>query len=242
MVAGAAAADAVARARHLPRLRVGLHIVLVEGRSALPPERLPDLVDASGRFRTNMAGLGFDIFAKRAAREQVAAEVEAQFQAFAATGLPLDHVNAHKHFHLHPTIARTILAVGRRYGMRAIRVPFEPRNVLARIEHTPVGLSWITGPYAAWLARAAGHAGLKTPDRVFGLAWSGAMTVPRVEALLRQLPAGLSEIYLHPATKDRFSGHVPSYRYSDELAALTSSEAINIARGSDVVLGGYADF
>ena len=38
-------------------------------------------------------------------RAQLRAEIEAQFAAFEATGLALDHVNAHKHFHLHPTIA-----------------------------------------------------------------------------------------------------------------------------------------
>src|SRR5581483_10915639 len=42
MVAAPAAADAVRRAKALPRLRVGLHIVLVEGRPALPPEQVPD--------------------------------------------------------------------------------------------------------------------------------------------------------------------------------------------------------
>src|SRR5262249_38460727 len=86
MVAGAAS-DAVARALRLPKLRVGLHVVLVEGQPALPPEKLPDLVDSSGRLRTDMARLGFDIFARPTARAQLAAEVEAQFAAFAATGL-----------------------------------------------------------------------------------------------------------------------------------------------------------
>ena len=36
MVASPAAADAVRRARALPGLRVGLHVVLVEARPALP--------------------------------------------------------------------------------------------------------------------------------------------------------------------------------------------------------------
>src|SRR5262245_32745454 len=186
MVAGAAAPDAVARARRLPKLRVGLHVVLVEAAPILPPEKLPDLVDGSGHFRTDMARLGFDIFVKRAARRQLAEEVEAQFAAYAATGLPLDHVNAHKHYHLHPTIAGTIIAVGRRHGMTALRVPVEPRAVITQVEPAPVGLSWLTGPYAALLGRAARRAGLKTPDAVFGLAWSGAMTAPRVEGLLRR--------------------------------------------------------
>jgi len=242
MVAGAAASDAVARARRLPKLRVGLHVVLVEGTPQLPPEKLPDLVDGAGQFRTDMAKLGFDMFAKPAARAQLAAEVEAQFAAYAATGLPLDHVNAHKHFHLHPTIAGTIIAVGRRYGMTALRVPVEPRGVLSKIERAPVGLSWITGPYASLLGRAARRAGLRTADAVFGLAWSGAMTAPRVEGLLRVLPAGLSELYTHPGTSGGFAGHAPGYRYADELVALTSPEAVALTKRADIALGGYADF
>jgi chitin disaccharide deacetylase len=242
MVAGAAATDAVARARRMPKLRVGLHVVLVEGAPALPPENLPDLVDGSGRFRTDMARLGFDIFAKSRVRAQLAAEVEAQFAAYAATGLPLDHVNAHKHFHLHPTIAGTIIAVGRHYGMKAMRVPVEPRKVIAQIERPPLGLSWVTGPYAGLLGRAARRAGLKTPDAVFGLAWSGAMTAARVGGVLQRLPEGLSEIYAHPATAGGFAGHAPGYRYADELAALTAPAVIATTRRGDIALGGYSDF
>lgn len=242
MVAGAAAADAVARARRLPKLRTGLHVVLVESEPKLPPEQLPDLVDSSGHFRTDMARLGLDIFVKPSARAQLAAEVEAQFAAYAATGLPLDHVNAHKHFHLHPTIAGTIIAIGRRYGMKALRVPVEPRRVLAKIEPAPIGVSWITGPYASLLGRAARRAGLTTADAVFGLAWSGAMTAPRVAGVLRQLPEGRSEIYTHPATSGGFAGQAPGYRYADELAALTSAEAVALLKRGDIALGGYADF
>ena len=66
---------------------------------------MPDLVDGSGNFRTDMARAGAAMFFLPRVRRQLEAEIEAQFAAFAATGLPLDHVNAHKHFHLHPTIA-----------------------------------------------------------------------------------------------------------------------------------------
>jgi hopanoid biosynthesis associated protein HpnK len=243
MVAGAAAADAVERARRLPALRVGLHVVLVEGSPALPPERLPDLVDGSGRFRSDMAGLGFDIFAKPHVRRQLAEEIEAQFEAFAATGLPLDHVNAHKHFHLHPTIARMIVEIGRRHGMCGLRVPIEPRAILAKADpQIPFGAAWMTAPWAKLLARSARRAELRTPDAVFGLAWSGAMTPARVVSLLRHLPAGRTEIYLHPATTNDFNGHASGYRYTDELAALTSSAAISAARQPGIALGGYGEF
>ena len=51
MVAGPAAADAVARAKRLPNLRVGLHLVLLEEKPSLPPEQIAGLVDDSGRMR-----------------------------------------------------------------------------------------------------------------------------------------------------------------------------------------------
>jgi hopanoid biosynthesis associated protein HpnK len=241
MVAGAAAQDAIARARRLPRLRVGLHIVLVEGAPVLAPERVPDLVDANGHFRTDMARLGFAIATRRAVRQQVRAEIEAQFEAFRAGGLALDHVNAHKHFHLHPVIAAEIIAIGARYGMRALRVPRERVSVLAAIEpQTARAPAWVTAPWAALLARRARRAGLQTPDAVFGLAWSGAMTRARLLGLLQHLPKGRSEIYLHPATTNDFAGHASGYRYADELAALTASDVIAAARNLRV--GGYADF
>src|SRR5262245_8100185 len=50
MVAAPAAADAVARAKATPSLRVGLHLVLVEGRPMLSPSLIPDLVDGTGHF------------------------------------------------------------------------------------------------------------------------------------------------------------------------------------------------
>src|SRR2546423_14990978 len=86
-VSGPAAADAVARARAMPGLRVGLHLVLVEGKPVLPPAQVPDLVDRTGHFRTNMARAGAAMFFLPKIRAQLKAEIEAQFAAFAATGL-----------------------------------------------------------------------------------------------------------------------------------------------------------
>ena len=45
--------------------------------------------------------------------EQAAAEIAAQIPAFHRTGLPLDHLSGHKHFHVHPTIAKMVLGMGR---------------------------------------------------------------------------------------------------------------------------------
>jgi len=241
MVTGAAVADAVTRARAMPELGVGLHLVLVEGVPALPPEAVPGLVDATGRFRTDMARMGAAIFFRPAVRRQLAAEIEAQFERFAATGLPLDHVNAHKHYHLHPTIASLILAIGRRYGMRAARAPVEPRGVLRRVEPAPAAID-IAAPWARLVRHRLRRHGMVVPDQVFGLAWSGAIEPRRLAGLIGVLPEGLSEIYLHPATDDDWPSHAPGYRYRAELAALLDAGVLNALKAAGVTRGRFADF
>ncbi|WBO22992.1 hopanoid biosynthesis-associated protein HpnK [Sphingomonas abietis] len=243
MVAGEAAEDALIRARHMPTLGVGLHLVLVEGRPALPASQVPDLVDASGHFRTNMALAGAAMFFRPAVRRQLAAEIEAQFAAFHATGLRLDHVNAHKHFHLHPTIAGLILKIGARYGLTAARAPVEPVALLAAIEPVPQTIAGrIAAPYARGVARRFRAAGLLVPDRVLGLAWSGHMTPQRVRGLIERLPPGLTELYLHPATDDHYPGSAPGYQYRAELAALVDPTVRDAIVQRNVTLGSFQAF
>ena len=242
MVGAPGAADAVARAERAPTLRVGLHLVLVEGRPTLPAAEVSHLVGPDGLFRTDMAKAGAAMFFHPIARRQLAAEIAAQFEAFAATGLRLDHVNTHKHFHLHPTIAGLILKIGARHGMTAARIPVEPRDLIARIE----GQAVTRDPLFDVMARLARdrfrRAGVCIPDQVFGLRWSGAMTADRVKGLIEALPPGLTEIYLHPATHGDFVGAAPGYRYAEELAALTAREVVRAVVNSRVTLGGFGDF
>ncbi len=243
MVSAPAAADAVARAKRLPSLRVGLHLVLVEAWPTLPCAELPDLTDGQGLMRSDMGRLGLDLALKPAARRQLAAEIAAQFEAYRATGLPLDHVNAHKHFHVHPIIAGAVLAIGRRYPMRAIRVPREPRALLRQAEPGANPRPALdSAPWAALLALRARRAGLLIPDRTLGLAWSGAMTPARVAGLLRHLPDGLTELYTHPATAGGFPGEAPGYAYAAERDALVAGQAREAVARGHVQIGGFADF
>src|SRR6185369_15065888 len=55
-------AEAVALAQENPQLGVGLHLALLCGRSGLPPEKIPDLVNARGEFSNNPAIAGAKYF------------------------------------------------------------------------------------------------------------------------------------------------------------------------------------
>lgn len=211
MVTAPAAADAVARARHLPGLAVGMHLVLADGSAALPPSQIPDLVDGEGRFRGHMVANGVRFFFLPHVRRQLGAEIRAQFEAFAATGLSLDHVNAHKHFHLHPTILSLLLSIGRDYGLRAVRLPAEPG-----------AWPWLSPWLVALMHRRLHREGMRHNDHVFGIRHSGGMDEHVMLEILRQLPQGLNELYLHPAVRGRLTPAMDRYRHADELAALLS--------------------
>src|SRR5262249_34986092 len=126
LVSGPAVEDTRGRSRRLPQPRVGLHLALVEEHPVLGADAIPLLVGPDGRLPHDLVTAGFRFFFKPGIRRQLEAETRAQFAAFARTGLVLDHVNAHNHMHLHPTILGILLRVGREYGLRAVRVPYEP--------------------------------------------------------------------------------------------------------------------
>jgi hopanoid biosynthesis associated protein HpnK len=252
MVAGPAAADAVERARRLPALRVGLHLVVIEGPAVLPPARIPDLAGADGQFPSRQVAQGFSYFFRPRVRRQLAAEIEAQFAAFAATGLPLDHANAHKHMHLHPTIGALLIRIGRKFGLGAVRVPFEPPVIGTRGFGTGgfgTGGSGTAGFGAAALRRWCGvlrgqarRAGMLTNDAVFGLGWTGHMTAGRLLSLAPRLPEGLSEIYFHPATAQNalLRRLMPDYEPAAELAALTDPAVAEAFRAAGAELTTYS--
>lgn len=211
MVAGPAAADAVRRARAMPNLQVGLHVVAIEG---------PGITRA---FPSDQLGLGIE-FARHPHR--LATEIRAQFEAFAATGLRLAHADAHKHMHLHPVVGRLMIDIGREFGLRAIRIPAEPPAVMVACG-TPQGAgARALHVWTRLLRRQATSAGLFTNDAAFGISWSGHMTSDRLLRLIPHLPPGVSELYFHPAaSRDPTLDHLmPDYEHEAELAALLNPD------------------
>jgi len=242
LVGGLAADDAVGRAKRMPNLRVGLHVAVTDARPVLDPSRIPLLVDADGQLPKTLFRSGVRFFANRAVQAQLAAEIRAQFEAFAATGLALDHVNGHNHMHIHPTVLGLMLDIGRDFGMRAMRLPYEPFGPSWRSSHdqTFVRLSLGVGlqPMIASMRQRLRRAGVAYNDYLFGIADTGRMTSDRVLAMLRELPDGKSEIHFHPATS-RWPG-MPSWaRCEEELAALQNPKVALALREHDIAVATF---
>jgi chitin disaccharide deacetylase len=203
MVNAPAAEEAIALAHEHPCLGVGLHLALSHGTSALPHSEIPDLVDRDRNFSNNAVAAGFKYFALRRCRDQLAAEIAAQFEKFRATGLTLDHVNGHLQFHLHPTVLRIIIQNARAWRIDQIRLTRDPFFLNARlaagrwfyrISHAFI-FNLLSARSAVWLDLS--DIGYTT--NVFGVLQNGRVDETYIQKLLPQLPSGDSELYSHPS-------------------------------------------
>ncbi|MDB6067384.1 MAG: Hopanoid biosynthesis associated protein HpnK [Pedosphaera sp.] len=227
--------EAVDLARKHPRLGVGLHLTLSHGHSALAPESIPGLVNQSGEFGNSPVSTGFRYFMRRGLRDELRREIIAQFEKFRATGLVLDHVNGHLHFHLHPTVFRILMEVAETFGIRRMRLTRDPFRLNARIAS---GQWMYRGSHAFIYYCLAGRArgalqqrGIKHTKRVFGLLQNARVDETYITRLLPQLPAGDSELYSHPSLDE----------FKNEFDALVSVRVREAVRQNGIELIRYQD-
>ncbi|HEY9826690.1 MAG TPA: hopanoid biosynthesis-associated protein HpnK [Stenomitos sp.] len=203
MVTGAAFDGAVELAHAHPSLAVGLHLVLVCGRSALPAVQIPHLVNRQGNFSDDPAWAGLRYQFDPAARSELRREIRAQLERFAQTGLSLSHVDGHLHLHTHPVILNILIELASEFHIPEIRLPFEELRFTLRI--VPPG--WMAKSLG-WLVfrqlRRYGEGQLQRThiryaQRVYGLLQSGQMSAAYVAKLVPQIQADEIEIYFHPA-------------------------------------------
>jgi hopanoid biosynthesis associated protein HpnK len=203
MVNEPACAQAVELAHQNPRLGVGLHLTLLCGHAALSPEEIPGLVNGRGEFSSNPAGVGFRYFFNRGLREQLRAEIHAQFKKFHKTGLPLDHVNGHLHLHLHPIVFGILMADADQLRIERVRLTFDPFWLNIRLASGHLGYRLlhvaIFHPLSARARPELRQRGFRHTENVFGLLQNARVDEPYVYGLLGRLPVGDSELYSHPS-------------------------------------------
>ena len=226
---------AVSLARENPTLAVGLHLTLLCGHSALPPEKIPGLVNAAKEFGDNPAKVGFRYFFNQSLREQLRAEIHAQFQKFRATALPLDHVNGHLHLHLHPTVFTILMEDADKLGIERLRLtrdPFWLNTRLARGRWPYRAFHAVIHHLLSARARATlSQLGIRHSRVVFGLLQNGRVDEAYITRLLQDLPGGDSELYSHPSLDE----------FKHEFAALISPRVRSLVQEQGIELIRYRD-
>lgn len=229
MVTGEAFDEAVDLAHAHPSLAVGLHLVLVCGRAALPPSQIPHLVDEAGNFPYTPERSGLRYQFNRSTHEELQREIRAQLEKFRSTGLRLSHVDGHLHMHMHPLVLRILVDLADEFHIQVIRLPHEELGMSLRLDRqnllTKLVWAGVFGGLRRYGEGLLKSKGIGFADRVYGLLQTGSVTEEYLLGLIPQIQATRVEIYCHPAIAipgEALNG--PSGAGEAELAALLSGQ------------------
>lgn len=237
--------DAVARAKSVPSLGVGIHLVLIGGKSVQPQDRVPGLVDASGAFPRTLSQFLRKLILKRINLGEVEDELRAQIQKVKDAGVEPTHLDSHKHTHVHPAIFRVVARLATEFNIRWVRKPFEQR--------LPAGLSYpskrtfqkqkLEAQAAKWYqsswTRIQRKSSVGTPDHFLGFAGTGLLDRDSLSFLLRNLRDGVTELMCHPAVCDAelmASATRLKEQRQRELEALTDASILSIFKEQGITL------
>jgi hopanoid biosynthesis associated protein HpnK len=245
--------DAVRLAKQTPQLSVGCHVVLLDGKPVLDPERVSSLTkNSSTVFRDSPKSFAALAFAGGLDPSQIEAEITAQIRKIQSAGISVSHLDSHKHTHLLPTVLHPMLRAACACGVRAIRNPFGPRKPLKSTELLARPGLWtryaevrilrtLAGRFRAAIAKEC----LTTTDGTIGIVVTGSLDERLFRAIAAAVPEGTWEFVCHPGYNDsdlqRAKTRLRQSRET-ELRVLTMPEARESLANAGVSLLSYAEY
>jgi hopanoid biosynthesis associated protein HpnK len=236
---------AITIARRTPTLGIGCHLALVDGVPVLPPWQVPTLAPG-GRFRPTWRSFIGAAVTRRIDFAEIERELDAQIDRLRSAGVALTHLDAHKHVHAYPPVFEIVAKLARRAGIPRVRVPCERSPVASFARHAASSgarrqamENLALAPWASRDRRILARSGLDAPPVFLGRALTGYFTRAGLVALIRRLPAGISELMMHPGYADEALDRVPTRlrrQRDNEVAILTHPEVRDAVARAHVIL------
>lgn len=212
MANGRAFAEAARLTTTVPRLSIGCHVVLIDGKPLLTSDRIPSLSDTKSgvpQFRDGLLSFAARAIAGMLDTEEVEAEATAQIRKLQSAGIAVSHFDTHKHTHIFPRVLKPLLRAAAACNVRAVRNPFGPRRPLRSSELlTQPGL-WkrtaevrILRAFASKFRDAVDRLGFSTPDGTLGIEVTGVLDERLFRAIAETIPEGTWEFVCHPGYND----------------------------------------
>ena len=224
---------AIELAQSNPGLDIGCHLVLIGGPSLLPgahllPASLPEFLQCLAFRKLN-----------------VYEELRAQIEKILEAGIQPTHLDTHKHTHLTFPVLKAVARLSEEFGIRWVRRPFDyplsgggpvpwEKRAVSR------GLQVLRNYFHGILTR---H-GCRTTDHFAGFQLTGYLRTEELLALLKSLPAGLTEFMCHPGyCTDELRAESTRLKESreKELEALTAPEVRATLAQTGIELVRYRD-
>lgn len=197
------------------QVSAGVHLNLIEGKPVAPPSEVTAILGLDGNFLKRSPLMLRWVLHPIAVSRAVEIEWRAQIERLLSAGVRLTHADSHQHLHAFPPAFRIAVNLCRAYGIPALRIPCEVNPITAR-----------TLPAQALQAslflarRLSSTSSLRLNDHFLGFKRAGGYGINEFLEDLPQLQPGVTELALHPSTKN-FSPY-PALRGNDEREALLS--------------------
>jgi predicted glycoside hydrolase/deacetylase ChbG (UPF0249 family) len=236
---------AIAIAQRTPTLGVGCHLTLVDGTPLLPASKIPTLAP-DGRFLPTWSAFIAAAWRRQVDFVEVERELEAQIDRVRAAGIALTHLDGHKHIHAYPPVFEIVARLARRFGIRAVRVPWERAPLRAVVRHLLSGdarrqavENLALTPWGRRDHRVLAAHGLPPAPMFLGRVLTGVFTARTFRALLARVTPGVSELMMHPgfpdAALDRVRTRLRAQRAA-EVSLLTDPQTLDAIRRAGIVL------
>jgi hopanoid biosynthesis associated protein HpnK len=246
--------EAVALAKSQPQLKVGCHVVLIDGEplsSGLKTLVYGTATNGTTRFKSSLKEFALAAIRKRLSQAEIQCEAEAQIRKIQSTGIVVTHIDTHKHTHMFPHVLRPLLKAAKACGIRAVRNPFEPARAWARATVFRKPALWMRALQVKLLRRystefnlAVNGEQMNTTQGTAGIIATGVLDQELLDGILQGLPVGDWELVCHPGYLDadlQRAGTRLLQSRQTELQALTSAETRKVLDGKGIQLISYAD-
>jgi hopanoid biosynthesis associated protein HpnK len=193
--------DAVAIAKSIPSLGVGIHLNVLQGKPLSTDQSVKPLVNESGEFKYSVSRLAVKALTSEKICKAVEAELSAQIASVIDKGLKPTHLDSHKHFHCLSPIWRIVCSLAEKFNIPAIRWPWEP-DTLCGGDWPKVGfkdkLRAFMVRQMAVKCRRIDSRFIKT-DIFFGVTHTGKIDDNFWSELGKTQFAGVAEVMTHPS-------------------------------------------
>jgi predicted glycoside hydrolase/deacetylase ChbG (UPF0249 family) len=180
-----------------------------------------------------------------AKKKEIEAELSAQVDRILKHEIRVSHLDSHGHLHAYPVLARIVVSIAEKYGIRRIR----------RSELSSGYEFWTTRPLRVFVALGITAASrvssrwiymdrVRSPDRLLGLGRNGRSDVEWIcREIAKLAPGSITELMLHPclpAWDTRIEGEPLARRMDFEVC--TALEVRDALERKEIRLVNYWGF
>lgn len=234
--------DAIKFLKKNPRVSVGLHFNITEGKSLLLPKDAKNLIREDDSFY-HWPQLVTRVASKSIKKTEIENELKKQYMILKNTGLPITHIDSHHHVHLYPSIFKIVSAFANKEKIQSLRGNyFNSWNLTLGVWKKPI-ITQVIVNSALLLSnlRHSDNKHLYEINRFYDINWGKDLSSKELLQILENLPEGTTEFICHLAVESATGNKKFLTSRYRALRLLTDNDVKRHLTANGITLVGHKD-